>query len=161
MTKEITKAWILQQLEDEFALRDWESERFLFSETVIPTFDIRSHVQKPTCDWEEKSITGGSAAEWFFAVPQNERWYLSRYNVVFMAAGAYKVTGVFIDRINEVSGSSFIYLDMTLGQTVSYANDLPNPVRLDPGDRILIYIDDFTSTAALRLYIDYIVEVIR
>ena len=160
MSKEITNAWILQQLEDEFKLREWIPERFLFSETVVPTFDIHENIQDAVCDLSSMSITSATGFL-FFIVPQNERWYLNGYNVIFMAAGAYKVTGVYIKRIKELYPDTFIYLDMTLGQTVSYAVDLPKSVRLDPGDTLNILVDDYTSTNWLRLIIDYTREVIR
>ena len=156
MTKEITKAYILQELQDMFKLREYTPESFLFSETVLPTYDITSHLQKREIDYNVVSITSGPTEYVFFTVPQNERWILHRYNVVFLAAGAYKVTGVFIYR-----GLSYIYLDMTEGQTVSYLHDLINPVVLDPGDRIVVYVDDYTSTADLRLRVDLVKESIR
>jgi hypothetical protein len=161
MTKEITKTIILQELEDKLKLREWESERFLFSEMVVPTYAIKEHLQYPTADYKQVSIVSGPDAYLFFTVPQNERWFLSTYNIVFMAAGAYTVTGLYINRKKQKTPGSFIYLDMTLGQSVSYMVDLPKPVRLDPGDAIWVYVDSYTISAALRLYIAYTSEEIR
>ena len=161
MTKEITKSILLQQIEDQLKLREWEAARFLFSETVIPVFDLREQIQEPAVNYQEMAISAAPVGILFFTVPVDERWYLNRYNVVFMAAGAYTVTGVYVHRKKEKRYGSFIYFDMVAGQSVSYTHDLPNPVRLDSGDKLYIYIDGYTSPADLRLYIDYIVEVVR
>jgi len=160
MTKEITKANILQEIEDKFKLRELEAERFAFSELVIPIYDVGNHLIRPRTEYVEKSITSATAFL-FFTVPQNERWYLRGYNVVFLAAGAYTVTGLYVNRVNRSPSDAYIYLDMVEGQTVSYAKNLPTPVRLNPGDKLSLLIDSYTSTASLRLHIDFTVEEIR
>ena len=158
MTKEITKAYIMQQLQDRFKLRDLEPEIFSFSEMVIPIYDIGRIVDIPKAQLHDVSVTG-TGGKLFFTVPQNEKWTLNTYNVVFMAAGAYKVSGLYIVRVNYPT--SAIYLDLTEGQTISYAVHLCSSVALFAGDEISILVDDYTSTADLRLYIDYIVEEVR
>ena len=160
MSKEITKANILQEIQDKFGLREWEVEKFLFSETVVPTYDIRQHTENPVTNYKTVSITS-AAAFLFFTVPEDEIWHLNGYNIVFLAAGAYTVTGLYINRKLQVNPGASFYLDMLEGQTVSYAVVLPNPVRLDPFDELKVLIDGYTSTASLRVYIDYIVEHIR
>ena len=160
MTKEITKAYIIQQIQDKLGLRDMEPERFRFSEQVIPIYNIESHLQRGDIISETKSVTSAPYAHTFFLVPENQRWTLRTYNIIFMAAGAYKVTGLFITRARS-GGSQLMYLDMKLGQTVSYVVDLPKAVLLYPGDKINIYIDDYTSTADLRVYADVTKEDIR
>ena len=161
MSKEITKAYILQQLQDKFGLREFEPAKFLFDETVIPVYDIAPHTLYHTARYNIVSVTAGPAGYLVKSVPDTERWTLRGYNVIFMAAGAYKVTGIYITRKLQVIANAFVYLDMTLGQTVSYAVNLPTPVVLEPGDEISVYIDDYTSTANLRVYIDYTVEELR
>jgi len=160
MSKEITKTNILQAIQDKFKLRDLEPERFVFQETVVPVYDIDQHLREFTNNWIEKSITSGPGGFNFMKVPPTERWFLRAYNVVFMAAGAYTVTGLYILRNKGISGG-MTYIDMTEGQTVSYAVNLPQLIPLDPGDYLYIYIDSYTSTAGLRLYIDYMKETIR
>ena len=159
MTKEITKAFILQQMQDKMKLRELEPEIFSFSEMVIPVYNIEQHLQLWRMTFTEKSVTttGGLI---FFTVPHNERWYLRAYDVVFMGAGAYTVAGVYATRVNSSPYSS-VYLDMTAGQTVSYHHDLPNLLPLEPGDCLYINVDGYTSTQDLRLYIDFMREEIR
>jgi len=157
MTKEITKAIILQQIQDKLKLRELEPGRFTFSEEVIPTYNIEPHIQEQISEIQTVSVTSGPTAYEFFEVPDDERWVLNRYNIVFMAAGAYKVTGMYILR----GSGNAIYLDMIEGQTVSYAVELHNPSVLDAGHKLFVYVDDYTSTANLRVYIDYEREVIR
>ena len=157
MTKEITKAYIIQEIEDRFKMRELEPEVFSFSERVQPIYDIKSHLEETEIVVKTVSIT--SATNFlFFTVPANERWYLRSYNVIFLAAGAYKVTGLYIRR---VPSTEWIYLDMIEAQTVSYAVNLPIVVRLDPGDSLRMLIDDYTSTADLKVNIDVIKEVLR
>ena len=47
MTKEITKSFILQQIQDKFRLREFTAENFLFSETVIPIYNVENHLEEP------------------------------------------------------------------------------------------------------------------
>ena len=160
MTKEITKARILQEIEDKFALREFAPAAFLFDETVVPVYNIEQHLKHWEARYVEVSITSATFFE-FFTVPPTERWLLRGYNVIFMAAGAYKVTGLYIRRQSGDPAGSTIYLDMKEGQTVSYSINLPTPVALEPEDRLAVLIDNYTSTAALRLYIDIQKEEIR
>ena len=158
MTKEITKANILQELQDKLKLREFESSPFLFSETVIPVYSIDQHLKKWVTDLKQNEITeiGGVA---FFTVPDTERWYVNGYNVVFVT-GSYTVSGVYLTR--AVKGAAyFLYLELSATQSVSYAENLPKTLQLNPGDILNINIDSFTSPGNLRLYLDYMVEEIR
>ena len=161
MTKEITKAYILQQMQDKFGLRDLEPETFRFSEMVVPTYDIEKHIESATARFQTVSVTAGPAGYLFFTVSPTLRWTIQGYNIIFMAAGAYTVTGLYIVRALEKFADSFIYLDMTLGQSASYAVNLPKPLTLESGDKIYVYVDSYTSTANLRVYLDYVEETLR
>ena len=156
MTKEITKSIILQQIEDKFKLREFVPGPFLFEETVIPTYDIGPHLV--TEERQVKTLSITSAASYaFFTVPENERWLLHRYNVIFVT-GAYTVAGVFLGR--PVS-ADYVYLDLTAAQSVSYAHNLPNPALLMPNQRIYVMVDGYTTTGDLDMIIDATVEKIR
>jgi hypothetical protein len=159
MTKEITKANILQEMQDKFKLRELIPEKFSFSEQVIPTYNIEQHLEYRYATFNVVSVTS-AAGFLFFTVPANEKWTLNGYNVMFMAAGAYKVSGVYITRVKRMTGAIF-YLDLKEGQTVSYAVYLATSIILEAGDTLSILVDDYTSTADLRLYIDYMLEEIR
>ena len=161
MSKEITKARILQQLEEKFSLRELDPEIFRFSEMVMPTYDIQREIEHFTAQYFTVSITSGPAGFALKVVPRNERWHVRGYNVIFMASGAYALTGIYIKRHLELLSNSFIYLDMKEGQTASYAVNLPQPVVLEPTDVIYVYADSYTSTADMRLYLDYSLEEIR
>ena len=156
MTKEITKAIILQELQDKFKLRDFDPAKFLFDETVVPVYDIGYHVKEHKSEYSEVSITSASAFL-FFTVPDNERWSLSRYDVVFMGVGGYTVTGVYLWR----KTNEYVYLDMKAGQSSSYHIDLAKEAVLNPGNTLKILVDSYTSTQNMRLYIDYVREEIR
>ena len=158
MTKEITKSIILQQIQDKFKLREFEASPFLFSEIVSPVYNIEEHLKNFKESYQTVSITG-IAAYTFFTVPDDEKWVLSRYDVVFMATSVYTVAGVFTQRTTD--GSKYCYLDLAAAQSVSYHVSLPFPISLVPGNKLRISIDGYTSTADLRMYIDYIVEKIR
>ena len=159
MTKEITKATILQEMQDKLKLREFDPANFLFSETVHPVYNIEQHLQHWKTAYAEQTIMSAVGVT-FFTVPQNERWYVNGYNIVFMGAGAYTVSGMYIERIDAGIGV-FLYLDLTAAQTVSYAVNLPKVLALNPGDQLNINIDSYTSPQDLRLYIDYMVEEIR
>ena len=157
MTKEITKAFILQEIQDKFKLRDLIPEKFSFSEQVIPTYDIGEHLLHSEVEDKTRSITAGNQGVSFFTVPENERWSLHGYNVIFLT-GDFKVTGVMVYK-PAVAG--YFYLDMTLNQDVSYAKLLPQDVVLEPGDDLYIYIDAYVSTGNLMLRALLTVEEIR
>jgi len=156
MSKEITKSIVLQQLQDRLKLRDYETAKFLFDETVVPTFDIREELQQHQLNVASVNVIAAGNV-FLFRVPFTERWTLERYDVVFMGAGAYTVAGVNINR----GGVDSVYLDLTAAQTVSYHVELPKPVVLGPLDELWINIDGYTSPQFVRLYIDYIMEEIR
>ena len=158
MTKEITKAYIIQQIEDRFKLRELVPEKFSFSEMVVPTYDIREHLRTAIVTAKTLSISETGGVE-YFKIPSNEEWHLNGYNVIFTGAGAITVAGVYITRTYH--SAYFLYLDLTAAQTVSYVVDLPKPVILHSGDTININIDGYTSTQGLYLYIDVVKEEIR
>jgi hypothetical protein len=159
MTKEITKASILQEIQDKFGLREFEPAKFLFDETVVPVYDIERHLTK----WEimEMTVSITSAAGfYFFKVPANERWLLRAYQVIYGMTGAHKGSGLYID-YRPPSTATAMYLDLKKGQDVSYLVNLPNPVMLSPGNRLYYLIDDYTSTQNLTIDIDVQKEEIR
>ena len=159
MTKEITKAFILQQIQDKFKLRELEPEVFSFSEQVIPVYNIEQHLQT----WETKetqlSITSATSFE-AYVVPETERWLLRAYQLIFYAEGAYKVSGVFVSQRPKGAGN-YIYLDLAKGQTTSYLVTLPTPVVLEPGNKLYVLIDTYVSTASLDVILDVQKEEIR
>ena len=159
MTKEITKAIILQELQDKLKLREFKTAPFLFDETVVPIYDIGSHLGQWSTWYDGRDITSADGQN-FFTVPDDELWQLAQYDVVFMS-GVYTVAGVYIVRKNKRDAATFIYLDLAAAQSVSYHVELQKTVVLQPGDEININIDGYTSTGTLRLYIDYLVEKIR
>ena len=161
MTKEITKARILQQLQDKFQLREFEATKFLFDETVIPVFEISSEIQHPYTASKAILITSADAFA-FFTVPGTEKWILSNYNVIFLGTpGAIKASGVFVTRVNKSAATATFYLDLKAGQETSYIVNLELPVVLEPGDTLSIYIDTYVSDQQMRLIIDHITEEIR
>ena len=158
MTKEITKARILQELQDKFGLREYEAENFLFSETVTPTYDIAPHLAKWEIEISLVSITSASSFL-FFTVPETERWTLRGYLVLYGMTGAHKGSGLFVQfrpGVNE-----YIYLDLLKAQEVSYIVNLPTPVVLEPGNRLYYMIDSYTSTQNLSINIDVLKEELR
>ena len=157
MSKEITKAIILQEIQDKFKMREFEPAPFLFDETVVPTYDIRSHLGRWETKYASTSITSAAGFA-FFTVPAYEQWFLRRYDIIFMGAGAIKVTGLYVKRAESEEAC---YLDMKKEQDVSYHIDLIEPVFLHPGDKIYVLIDTYVSTQDLRVYIDYLREQIR
>ena len=164
MTKEITKAYILQELQDKFKLRDLVPAKFTFEESVVPIYDIGNHIKYRTAQFHDEEITSiGSVV--FFTVPDNEKWELERYDVVFHGVPSFTIAGVFIIRASQqggnVSGSAYNYLDLEAAQNASYIRALPFPVDLAPGDTLSVNIDGFTSALHLRLYLDYVMEEIR
>ena len=155
MTKEITKARILQELENKFKLREFEKDSFLFSETVVPIYNIDPHLVRYRGDSNTVSITSAAAFE-FFKVPEDEIWTLRGYNVIFMT-GTYTIAGVYHKRPT----TAYHYLDLTAAQNVSYAVNLSAPAILDSGDSIWINVDGYTITGNLMMRIDYKEEKIR
>jgi hypothetical protein len=153
MTKEITKAIIMQEIRDKFRLREFAPAKFLFDETVVPVYNIEPHLLR----WEvlEKTVSITSAAGFvFWTVPQTERWLLRGYTVTFGMTGAIKGTGLYISNRPPPTAGNAIFLDMIKGQEVSYLVTLATPVVLDPGNAIRYLIDTYVSTQDLIIHID-------
>lgn len=157
MTKEITKAFVLQRITDELKLRELEPEKFAFSELVIPVYNIEKHLKNWEIMESTKSVTGIGGL-WFLSPAMNERWTLNGYTVIFLS-GVYTVAGVYIIRNDAVA--NFVYLDLAAAQNTSYTVNLPKSIELEFGDRLLINIDGYTSTGNLQLFGDINVEKIR
>ena len=159
MTKEITKAYILQEIQDKFKLRDFEPETFRFDEKVVPTYEIGKHLLSMETSISTASVSSAAAFP-LYVVPQTERWFLHRYTAVFTGAGAIKTAGISLARAKS-GHAHHLYLDLTKNQTMSYAVNLPYPVELESGDKLYVVCDDYTSTQNFILYIDYTKETIR
>ena len=158
MTKEITKAFILQEIEDRFKLREFEPDKFLFSELVVPTYNIDRHLYTWEVVAQTESITSATFFT-FFTVPADEEWLLRSYMMIFGMTGAHKASGVLISM--RPTGARFIYLDLKKNQEISYLVNLPVPVTLQAGNKIKILIDTYVSTQDLTLYMDVRKEKIR
>ena len=158
MTKEITKAYILQQLQDKFKLREFEPGNFLFSETVIPVYNIEPHLS--TWEVKEKTVNITSADSFtFFTVPFNERWTLRAYQLIFQMTGAIKASGLLVS--HRPTDPDYIYLDLKKGQEVSYLVNLPQHVVLDPENMLKVLIDTYVSPQDLIVRVDVKREEIR
>ena len=157
MTKEITKAFIIQEIQDKFRLRELVPEKFTFSEMVVPTYDIRPHTQKWIIEKVVISITetGGVL---YYTVPDTEEWHLRSYTPIFYS-GVFTIAGIYITRVYDPT--YFMYLDLKAAQDTSYTVNLPMDVRLQAGDTININIDGYTTTGWLQLYVDIMKEEIR
>ena len=159
MSKEITKAIILQEIQDKFKLREFEPTKFLFDETVVPTYNVESHLKRMNQKFNTVSITS-TGAVFFFAAAMDEVWHVRLYDVVFMT-GVYTIAGVYLTRARDHGAGESIYLDLGAAKSSSYHVDLNTPIRLEPSDALYINVDGFTSVGDLRLYIDYEVEEVR
>jgi len=158
MTKEITKAFILQEMQDKFKLREFVPDVFTFSEQVVPVYNIEQHIEEAT---QKKAVVSITSATGFLLlnVPPTERWSLNGYTVIFTGAGAFTVSGIYV--VRKASPAYLFYLDLTAGQTVSYTHLLPVPLRLHPGDSLRVLVDGYTSTQDIWMYADYIKEELR
>ena len=158
MTKEITKAIILQQIQDKFQLRELEPEIFRFSEMVVPTYNIEQHLKHWEILSETVSITSATAFG-FFTVPATERWVLRAYQVTFGATGPHKGSGLFMKY--RPNATDYIYLDLKKNQEISYLINLSPPVVLEPKNMLAYMIDTYVSVQDLTISIDVQKEEIR
>jgi len=160
MTKEITKTILLQRLVDRFGLREFTPSKFLLDETVIPTFDVHSDLEHWQSYYMNTGTITGIGAQSIIIVPDTVRWHLRAYSVTFVS-GSVTVAGVYIKRKDSRDATDFSYLDLTAAQSTAYLRTLPEAVTLEPGDRLLVNIDGYTSDAVLRIDYDYMLEEIR
>ena len=96
MTKEITKANILQEIQNKFGLRDFEPERFLFGEFVTPVYDIEHHVKTWTTIRYRTQVTGNGAVA-ILLVPGNKEYNIRRVNVLHETGANFDIDQVFFD----------------------------------------------------------------
>ena len=94
MSKEITKASILQEIQNKFKLRDFEPEKFLFSEMVTPTYDIGDHVKHWESERCREQITANGVTI-MCTVPENERWRVRKIDVINEGGANFKINQVF------------------------------------------------------------------
>ena len=158
MTKEITKAHIIQEIQDKLGLRELTPEKFAFSEQVIPVYNIEQHLVKYAVRHATMSITSAASFQ-FFVIPATERWTLRAYQIIYGMTGAHKGTGLFLKFRPGIN--DYIYLDMTKGQEISYLVNLPAPVVLEPSTVIYYNIDTYVSTQDLTIDIDVLTEDLR
>ena len=158
MTKEITKAVILQEIQDKFKLREYVPTKFLFDETVVPTYDIGEHLKHPEVVLKDITVSSGPTAYMIAMVPENQRWALHSYNVIFVT-GSYTVAGVMLYQKGLVA--DYLYIDLSAAQSTSYINYLPTELALDPKDRLYVYVDGYTSTGTLNVRLHVTKEEIR
>ena len=157
MTKEITKAIVLQEMQDKLKLREFAPAKFLFDETVVPIYNIGQHFEEWWQQYTTLSITGTGPMR-FFPLPEGEKWHVKRYDVVFMT-GAFTIAGIYIQRKNRTPTGAFTYLDLGLAKNTSY--HVETDVDLIHGDEIFVNVDGFTTPGNIRLYIDYKKEILR
>ena len=160
MTKEITKAIVLQRMEDKLKLREFAAAKFLLDETVVPVYDIQQNLELWRSYYMSTGVITGTGPIPFTTVPDDERWRLRAYSVTFIS-GAITIAGVYVLRKTSRDAADFSYLDLTAAQSVSYLVTLPEAVVLEPGDKIYANVDGYTSNAVLRLNYDYMMETIR
>ena len=158
MTKEITKAFVLQEMQDKLGLREWIPEKFLFSENVIPTYNIEQHLQFWGSYWHQMTVTETGGVN-ITRVPADERWKLRAYTVTFIS-GSYTVAGVYIVRETRKSGD-MSYLDLTAAQSTAYLRTLPESVILEHNDYLYVCIDGYTVSGDIRVDLDFMREKIR
>ena len=157
MTKEITKANILQEIYDRFKMRELVPAKFAFDETVVPIYNIAPHLSEWHVETNTVSITS-AAGYTYFTVPANEEWTLRGYYILFLSSGTHTVSGLFISRRPELES---LYLDLEAGHAVSYIVNLPQHVILPPRSMVGLLIDSYTSTYDLTLKLDVKKEIIR
>jgi len=160
MTKEITKAIILQRLVERFGLREFTPSKFLLDETVIPTFDIQHALGNWRSSYSNTPTITGTGPVLVCGVPDHEKWHLRAYTVTFVS-GSVTIAGLYIKRIDCRSATDFSYLDLTAAQSVAYLRTLPEMVTVEPGDMLYLNVDGYTSDAVLRVDYDYKMEEIR
>ena len=130
MTKEITKAILLQELKDKFELRDFEAARFLFDETVVPTYDIGEHVKL----WESarsRIAIAANGSTHFFRVEMDERWSVRKIDVFNETGGNFDITQVYL--YTDVNTNQFLFHDTVapIANGTVTMFDLPQDIRME------------------------------
>ena len=100
MTKEITKASILQEIQNKFGLRDFESERFLFGELVTPIYDIAPHVRNWVTERYRSSVTGNGPVQILY-VPADTEYRIRRVSVLHETGANFDIDQVFLEGVGN------------------------------------------------------------
>ena len=162
MTKEITKAIILQQIQEKFGLRELESEIFRFSEMVIPIYDIGMHVKNWDLQRYREEITGNGSLH-FITVPDNERWKMRRIIVVAEAGGTYNIAIIYIYHPSHSTDNNYIFYNtvapIAAGTVTIF--EFPQDIPVEEGDNIDINISGFSVGGYTSIHILREVETIR
>ena len=162
MTKEITKANILQEIQDKFGLREWEATKFLFNETVMPIYDIDQHVRKWVCIRGRKPIAGNGAVS-FFSVPPVERWHVRRLSVFHETGANFDIDQVFFYR--GATECQYVFYDTTSPLTSGTVKifEFPQDIPMEYGELadIRINVSNFVGGGYVALHMLREVETIR
>ena len=162
MTKEITKSIILQEMQDKFQLRDFESARFLFDETVIPTYDVGAHVKHWTVT-RDRQVVSGNGALFFHVVPYDERWRVRKIDVYSETGGNFDIDQIFI----ATAGTEYQYLFFNTAAPIANGTvnmfNLPQDIAMQRSMLYTVYINvaNFVAGGYVAIHMLREVETIR
>ena len=161
MTKEITKVDIIQQIQDKFKLREFETSSFLFSEKVVPTYDIGQHVKQWALHRDRIEITGNGGA-YFPDVPQTEQWRIRRITLIHETGANFDITQFAYYATGEIS-FDYLFYDTTtpIASGTVKIFQLPQDLILSHGMRFFITIANFVAGGYVAMHTLREVETLR
>ena len=160
--KRITRANVMGELVDKFALQEYEREDFLFGEFVVPTYDIGNHVKTWVCEEERKAISANGATH-FFLIPVTELWHVRRIDVIHETGANFDIDQVFF--YGSALKHQYLFYDTTtpiVSGTIKIF-DLPQDVPMKTSQLINLYINvvNFVAGGYVSVHMLKEVEIIR
>jgi len=160
--KRITRANIMGELVDKFALQEHEKEEFLFGEFVVPTYDIGAHVKGWESAEKRNAITADGTAD-FFNCPETERWNVRRVDVIHETGANFDVNQIFFYK--SATEHQYLFFDETspLQSGGVKIFDLPQDVMMDRGGfkGLRINVANFVAGGYISINMWREVETIR
>ena len=162
MSKEITKSNILVELTDKFGLRDYEREDFLFSEFVLPTYDIGAHTKK----WEiarHRKPVGANGVFEFFVVPANEEWRVRRLTLIHETGANFDIDQLYHYNFKVATDINYLFYDTTAPITTGKVKifEFPADIPMAYQDRLIANVSNYVAGGYISLHILREVTVIR
>jgi len=151
--KKCNKALLLQELIEKFDLQQWEYEPLLFAETIIPVYDIHTHLERWTGKSESITITGNGIKN-IHTCPKDERWHIRRWGL-FQVGGDFTWDDLQVDR----NGVSVPIRHFDTGQTFTIYE--PYQDLILEANHILQVEIAYTAEGDLYSFLDVKVEKIR
>jgi len=162
MTKEITKANIIQEIQNKFQLREFTPAQFLFDETVVPTYDMGQHVKAWDMSRGRVAVSANGTLI-PYAVPETEQWRIRRLSLINETGGNFDVDQIFTYHPSVPTAITYVFYNTAspIGTGTVKIFEFPQDIPMSPGEHVMINISNYVGAGYVSVHMLKEVETIR